>query len=225
MTTQPDRPLQPGDRAPDFTLPAANREGSVSLADYRGKQAALIGLYRGLHCPFCRRQVVQLGAVQEKLQALGVETLAIVNTQPERARMYYRYRPTRATVLADPGAGTHLAFGIPRPDIGPDVESRWPAKANLAEFAAVRLNPTGELAAPMPIFEASAELNRRDGFEATDADNQIMASNPSLLTGHFLVDRAGIVRWAQVEGSEGMNDLARYPSGEELVAAARAVVG
>lgn len=29
-------PLKPGDRAPDFTLPAADREGTVSLADYRG---------------------------------------------------------------------------------------------------------------------------------------------------------------------------------------------
>ncbi len=49
MTTTPPRPLQPGDRAPDFTLPAVNREGSVSLADFRGKQPVLVGLFRGLH--------------------------------------------------------------------------------------------------------------------------------------------------------------------------------
>ena len=55
-------PLQTGDPVPAFTLPAANREGMVSLADLRGKPF-LIGFYRGLHCPFCRRQVVQLGAV------------------------------------------------------------------------------------------------------------------------------------------------------------------
>ena len=30
-------PVQPGEAAPDFTLPAASGEGSVSLAQYRGK--------------------------------------------------------------------------------------------------------------------------------------------------------------------------------------------
>jgi peroxiredoxin len=42
-------PLQPGDRAPAFTLPAVNREGTVSLEDYRGRAAVLVGLFRGLH--------------------------------------------------------------------------------------------------------------------------------------------------------------------------------
>ena len=44
-----DRALAPGDAAPDFTLPAVNREGVVSLADYRGRSAVLLGLFRGLH--------------------------------------------------------------------------------------------------------------------------------------------------------------------------------
>lgn len=42
-------PVQPGEPAPDFTVPAANREGSVSLADYRGKSPLLLALYRGLY--------------------------------------------------------------------------------------------------------------------------------------------------------------------------------
>lgn len=42
-------PVQPGEPAPDFTLPAANREGSVSLADYRGRSPLLLALYRGLY--------------------------------------------------------------------------------------------------------------------------------------------------------------------------------
>ena len=63
-------PLQPGDPAPAFTLPAANREGTVSLADLRGRPF-LIGFFRGLHCPFCRRQVVQLARVQPALRAAG----------------------------------------------------------------------------------------------------------------------------------------------------------
>jgi len=42
-------PVQLGEPAPDFTVPAANREGSVSLADYRGKSPLLLALYRGLY--------------------------------------------------------------------------------------------------------------------------------------------------------------------------------
>ncbi len=42
-------PVQPGEPAPDFTLPAANREGSVSLAEYRGRTPLLLALYRGLY--------------------------------------------------------------------------------------------------------------------------------------------------------------------------------
>jgi peroxiredoxin len=40
--------LQPGNAAPHFALPAVNREGQVSLDDYRGRPV-LIALFRGLH--------------------------------------------------------------------------------------------------------------------------------------------------------------------------------
>ena len=39
------RPLQPGEPSPEFTLPAANREGAVSLAGLRGRPF-LIGFYQ-----------------------------------------------------------------------------------------------------------------------------------------------------------------------------------
>lgn len=42
-------PLGPGDRAPRFALPAVNRDGQVSLDDYRGKSPVLVALLRGLH--------------------------------------------------------------------------------------------------------------------------------------------------------------------------------
>src|SRR5258705_6260777 len=106
-------PLRPGDPAPDFSLPAVNREGQISLDDYRGRSPVLVALFRGLHCPFCRRQLVQLGTTQDKLQALGVETMAVVNTPLERARLYFKYRPARVLLTADPAAATHRSFWVP----------------------------------------------------------------------------------------------------------------
>jgi len=68
--------LQPGDRAPHFTLATVPDEGFVSLDDYRGKTPVLLATMRGLYCAFCRRHIVQLGITRQKLQALGVEVLA-----------------------------------------------------------------------------------------------------------------------------------------------------
>jgi peroxiredoxin len=48
-TVEPRPPVQLGEHAPSFTLRAINREGSVSLEDYRGKCATLVALFRGLH--------------------------------------------------------------------------------------------------------------------------------------------------------------------------------
>ena len=48
-TLERQSPVQPGERAPDFALPAADREGSVSLADYRGRSPVLLTLLRGLY--------------------------------------------------------------------------------------------------------------------------------------------------------------------------------
>jgi peroxiredoxin len=49
ITAEPRQPVQPGEPAPDFTLPAADREGTVSLADYRGRSPVLLALFRGLY--------------------------------------------------------------------------------------------------------------------------------------------------------------------------------
>ena len=54
--------------------------GVVSLAAYRGKAAVLLALFRGLYCPFCRRQMAQLSPTAQRLQMLGIETVGVVAT-------------------------------------------------------------------------------------------------------------------------------------------------
>jgi hypothetical protein len=43
------------------------------------------------------------------------------------------------------------------------------------------------------------------------------------LKGQFLVDRDGIVRWANIECSEGLTGVGKFPSIDEIVAVARAL--
>src|SRR6185503_17511492 len=97
--------LQPGDPAPDFALPAVNREGQVSLGDYRGRSPLLVGLFRGLHCPFCRRHVAAMAQLNPVLKEKGIECLAVVKTPVERARLYFRYHPLPGLLSASDPEG------------------------------------------------------------------------------------------------------------------------
>jgi peroxiredoxin len=217
--------LRPGDPAPDFALPAVNREGQVSLDDYRGRSPVLVALFRGLHCPFCRRQLVQLGTTQEKLKAVGVETMAVVNTPLERAQLYFKYRPARVLLAADPDAKTHQAFRVPAGTlVENESEASWSkGTVTMGQMQAARINPTGELPEPQNPFVAMETLNKKDGFEVTEVDHQIAAKHGMQLGGHFLIGRDGIVRWLQIEGLERVEDISKFPSDDEIVAAARAL--
>ena len=55
-----ERLLKPGDRAPNVVLDAINHGGKVAIDDFRGQSPVLVGLYRGLQCPFCRRHMVEV---------------------------------------------------------------------------------------------------------------------------------------------------------------------
>lgn len=218
-------PLEPGEPAPAFTLPAANRDGTVSLTDLSGT-AFLIGFYRGLHCPFCRRQVVQLGALQPTLRAAGIQTLAVINTPLDRARLYFRHRPTPVLLLSDPDCATHRAFGVPHIEFVPEEDSakaRWPYTGTLSQFMAARHNPEGVHPAPVQPMESNFVLNAKEGFEMLEADNAILASHGTQLVGHFLVDAAGIVRWTRIEAPDGPNSIGTMPSPAQILAAAQSL--
>ncbi|HEY9068346.1 MAG TPA: redoxin family protein, partial [Burkholderiaceae bacterium] len=75
----PTHPVSPGEPAPSFALPAvAANDATISLDDYRGRTPLFLALLLGLWCPFCRRQIVQLGGFEDKLKPLGVQSLAVV---------------------------------------------------------------------------------------------------------------------------------------------------
>ena len=221
MATVQSRPLvQPGEPAPDFTLPAADRQGSVSLADYRGRSPLFLALFRGLYCPICRRNIVQMGQAREKLQAVGVEMLGVIASKPEHARLYFRFHPARIPLAADPDMITFRAYGVPKPPVTPE---------RLQAFQSVRINPYGELPEPVPLTEVAETLNRLDGYEFTETDQedyqqQWRWDHSTQLIGQFLIDRGGVVRWVNIEGAkEGVAGLGKFPTDEDLLAAARAL--
>jgi peroxiredoxin len=215
MTTEPRPPVSPGEPAPDFTLPAVDGARTVSLADYRGRSPVFLALFIGLWCPFCRRSIAQMSHTEGKLKTLGVETLGVVATPPENARLYFKFRPTRLRLAADPELSTHRAYGLPRPAVTPEL---------MDAIAATRINPHGEFPEPLPVMDAAAALAKQDGYTENDIDKADLERQWPQLKGQFLIDRDGIVRWANVEcAAEGLAGLGKFPPEQEILAAARAL--
>jgi peroxiredoxin len=213
MTMLEPRVLRPGEPAPDFTLPAVHREGTVSLADYRGRSSVLLAFFRGIYCPFCRRQIAKLGLSRDKLLALGVESLAVVASNLDRTRLYFQYRPTRVPLAVDPDLVTHRTFGV----------SKFQVTLELREaLQTVRTDAMGELPQALLVAEAANALNERDRFEHTEGDMREEKQQGFLDVGQFLVDRHGIVRWVNLESAGvGLAAIGKFPSEEELLTVAR----
>jgi peroxiredoxin len=218
MTQLGQLPVQSGERAPDFVVPAVHEERTISLGDYRGRAPLLLGLFPGLYCPFCRRALAQMATTSDRLKSLGVDSLAIVGTELDNARLYFKFRPTRMALGADPHLSTHRSYGVPRPEPTPEL---------MQMMGETLINPTGELPAPLPVPAAAAALAALDGYQNTPTDQRDFESTFTQMKGQFLIDRDGIVRWAHIEcgGKEGLSGMGKFPSHEELIGAASIVIG
>ena len=214
-TTDMRPPVTAGEPAPNFALPAADGSGTIALADYRGKAPLFLALFIGLWCPFCRRAIAQFGATDQALKTAGVETLGIVATAPENARLYFKFRPTRLRLACDPGLTTHRAFGVPKPGVTPEL---------MQALEATRINPDGILPEPQPVFQAAEAISKMDGYIDNDTDRAEMERQWPQMKGQFLIDRDGIVRWAYIEcAKEGLAGVGKLASSDEILAAARAL--
>ena len=86
-----------------------------------------------------------------RLREKGVESLTVVNTPIERARLYFRYHPMpNLLAAADPERTSHRAFGLPNLEFT-ENETAWPYKVSMA-----RAEACGS------IFQASFRPDRSD---------------------------------------------------------------
>jgi len=210
-------PVAPGEKAPDFKLSAVDRAETITLADYRGRSSLFLALLIGLWCPFCRRQIALMGPIEPRLKSLGVETLGVVATTPENAQLYFKYRPTKLRLAADPELTTHRAYGLPKPV--PNAEF-------MGALEAARINPFGDLPQPLPVMQAAMAISKADGFAATPTDEAERDRQFPQLKGLFMIDRDGIVRWSYIEcATDGAAGVGKIPSAEQIVGAARSLGG
>jgi hypothetical protein len=158
---------------------------------------------------------VLLGATAEKLKKLGIETIGIVASRPERTRLFFRYRPVRFTVGADPALLTHRAYGAPRTAVTPEI---------MQAIGGAYVKLAHELKLEVPEGQAQEVIGRLDGFEVTASEGEEFERHQAQLTAQFLVDRQGIVRWANVECSrDGLAGVDQFPTDDVIEEAARAL--
>ena len=158
---------------------------------------------------------MRLGITAERLQEVGVATLAVVATAADRARLYFRFRPPRSPVGLDPDLVTHRAYGLPQIARTPEF-----LEALRSKYAAL----AREEHLQVPAAESYDALNRLDGFTLTESDVTERGRHQVLFPGLFLVDRDGIVRWSNIEcAQEGPAGIDKFPTDQELLAAARAL--
>ncbi|AYG58598.1 peroxiredoxin-like family protein [Rhizobium jaguaris] len=215
-----ERPLQPGDRAPNVVLDAITRQGKIAIDDFRGQKPVLVGLFRGLHCPFCRRQIAAMSELTGALQEKGIDSLTVVNTPIDRARLYFRYHPLPNLLAAsDPERVSHRAFGLPNVQFTED-ETDWPRKVGMKTVRSMRVEMPDELPQPMDPMAAMEFLDKADGYEFTEDDKHMIATGEGQLVGEFLLDRDGVIRWCFTEVEESGRHMFGIPAPREVMSAA-----
>jgi AhpC/TSA family len=75
--------MEIGSTAPDLRLPSAQGP-DICLGDFRGRRNVIVWFHKGLMCPFCRRQMVQLAAAAPQIGGLQTEVLQVTSTFPEQ---------------------------------------------------------------------------------------------------------------------------------------------
>lgn len=117
----------------------------------------------------------------------------------------------------DEERNVHRAYGCPMLPYTGEYKELW---------ATTRINPTGEAPEPMPVEQLQSWLRKHHRFGEVPEDQAVRDQFPprdfKIHAGHFLIDRAGIVRWVHIETP--IDDVSRYgifPTEDELVTAAR----
>lgn len=157
---------------------------------------------------------MSLGSTAETLRAAGVEMIGVVGTAAARARRYFRYRRPRYPVAADPDLVSHRAFGVPRKGVTEEI----------LRVIGVKLEGLArEAGLAAPPGDAWAALDREDGVRSDDFASD-MERHQVQLTGQFLIDHRGVIRWSNIETERGgLEGMDVFPSDEELLAAVRAL--
>jgi peroxiredoxin len=82
---RPSRIVKPRTKAPELSVPTLEGREWV-LGEHAPERFTLAVFYRGLHCPVCRKQLLELDRKLDEFERRGVEVIAVSGDTLERAR-------------------------------------------------------------------------------------------------------------------------------------------
>lgn len=113
LAAAPDQvhPLLLGSKMPQVALQSLDGKPTSLQTQVAGKPAILV-FYRGGWCPYCNLQLSELRLIQEKVEALGYQIIAISPDRPAELRKTLGKDKLEYTLLSDRDADALRAFGI-----------------------------------------------------------------------------------------------------------------
>lgn len=78
-------PLVPRQPVPDLTVPVVDG-GTWSIREAKGDPFTMVVVYRGLHCPICKKYLNDLQSKLPEFEKRGVEVLVVSSDDGERAK-------------------------------------------------------------------------------------------------------------------------------------------
>jgi len=185
-----------GSIAPDFELESV--QGPVfRLGAYRGAKSVALWFSRGFTCPFCRRFMAQLGQLHDRFQAANAEMVLLGPNLLKAARTYFQHQPPKFLFVCDPTKQIYTRYGLR--DEGALVAN----KNTIVSFTYAYTHGDG-----LNTTRASA----LDVFSGNVIDRMRHHALSAIQQGMFIVDRDGLVRYANV-----VPPLGTLPPGEELL--------
>ena len=100
-----------GRAAPEFRLASA-QGGELGPQDFRGAKHVVLWFSKGLFCPFCRRNMAQLGLRYPEIQAMQAEVLQVTHNTLEEAHGYLKHYPMKFPYLCDAERVVHDRYGV-----------------------------------------------------------------------------------------------------------------
>jgi peroxiredoxin len=160
-----------GERARSFRLPSA-QGGEVGLDDFENRRAVVVWFTKGMACPFCRQQMSQLARAYPRIKERGGEVLEVTSSAPARAQFYARQFKLPFPYLCDPDYRVRAEWGLAKRPHG------------LGYYAKTLM---AGMKAPPPPNDFGSFKPALGEFPQVLADDDM---------GVFIVDRAGVVRYA-----------------------------
>ncbi|EFL02279.1 peroxiredoxin Q/BCP [Streptomyces sp. TverLS-915] len=101
--------LQPGDPAPDFTLPDADGK-EISLSAHRGRKV-IVYFYPAALTPGCTKQACDFTDNLDLLAGEGYDVIGVSPDKPEKLARFREKEDLRVTLVSDPSKAVMEEYG------------------------------------------------------------------------------------------------------------------